>query len=58
MSKEAIEKLYVCTACGEEYTGKTRKWTCPICGNADTYEEEKYGLDDYDKDYDEDYDDF
>ena len=44
MSKEVIEKLYVCTACGEEYTGKTRKWTCPICGNADTYEEEKYGL--------------
>lgn len=53
MAKEVYEKLYVCTACGEEYMGKSRKWTCPICGEADTFEEaEGQYQDDYDEDDD------
>lgn len=52
---EKMEKLYVCSACGEEYTGKSRKWTCPICGNADTFEEENYGKEDCYDDFDEEY---
>lgn len=51
-------KLYVCNVCGEEYVGTKRKWTCPICGTADSYEEADNGYDDSysdDEDEDEDY---
>ena len=54
MAKEKDEKTYVCNACGEEYVGKSRKWTCPICGNADTYEEQTFGKEDYNDYLDED----
>ena len=30
--------VWICNVCKEEYTGKSRKWTCPICGTADSFE--------------------
>lgn len=48
--KNQIEHTYVCNVCQETYNGYERKWTCPICGNADTFE----CIDDY-EDYDDDY---
>lgn len=49
--------LYVCNVCGEEYIGTKRKWTCPICGTADSYEEVGSSSDD-DYGYDDDRDDY
>ena len=47
--------VFVCNVCGEEYVGTKRKWTCPICGTADSYDEISNG---YDDDYDDDYDEY
>lgn len=38
MSRISDNTLYVCNVCGEEYSGKRRKWTCPVCGTADSFE--------------------
>ncbi len=50
--------LYVCNVCGEEYVGTKRKWTCPVCGTADSYEavgsrsdEDDFGYRDNDDNY-------
>mgnify|MGYP002852165425 CR=1 FL=1 len=49
--------LFVCNVCGEEYVGTKRKWTCPVCGTADSYEEvgarneEDFGYNDSDDGY-------
>lgn len=55
MSREIFEKLWVCSACGEEVMAKSRKWTCPCCGAADTFELSEGQFDDEYGDEDEDY---
>lgn len=53
MAKTSQEgRLFICNVCREEYIGTKRKWTCPICGTADSYDEANaYNEDD---DFDED----
>ena len=53
MEKEVFEKLYVCSACGEEIMSKTRKWTCPCCGAADTFELAEGQFEEYEDEEDE-----
>lgn len=52
------EHNYVCNVCKEKYTGFSRKWTCPICGNPDTYDcVDLYKNDSY-HDYEDDDDEY
>ena len=50
MAKEVYEKFYVCSNCSEEVVAKRRPWTCPCCGEADTFE---LSEGQYDEEYDE-----
>ena len=51
MAKKKEEVLWICNVCNEEYTGSKRKWTCPCCGTADSFEKIGSG---YDDEYDDD----